>query len=80
MIWKSSKKDTVADSTCESDYCAVSEVSKEADWLKNIIGDLIVGPTIQEPLELLFDNEGAVSLTKEPKDHGRSKHIGKMYH
>ena len=30
---------------------------------------------IQEPIELLCDNEGVVALTIEPGDHGRSKHI-----
>ncbi|GJY53952.1 RNA-directed DNA polymerase, eukaryota [Tanacetum coccineum] len=30
VTWKSSKKDTVADSTCESDYIAACEASKEA--------------------------------------------------
>ena len=40
VTWKSSKQDTVADSTCESEYVAACEASKEAVWLKNFIGDL----------------------------------------
>ncbi|KAI3709538.1 hypothetical protein L2E82_39300 [Cichorium intybus] len=66
ITWKSSKQDTVADSTCLSEYIAASEASKEAAWLKNFIGDLGVVLSIQEPLELFCDNEGAVALTKEP--------------
>ena len=31
-------------------------------------------------MELLCDNAGAVSLTKEPRDHGKSRHIDKKYH
>ncbi|KAJ9535962.1 hypothetical protein OSB04_un000872 [Centaurea solstitialis] len=58
VTWKSSKQDTVADSTCESEYIAASEAAKEAAWLKNFI----------------------VALTKEPKDHGKSKHIERKYH
>ena len=80
MTWKSSKQETVADSTCESEYIAASEASKEAIWLKNFIGDLGVVPAIKEPMEIFCDNEGAVALTKEPRDHGRSRHIDRKYH
>ncbi|GJU16305.1 hypothetical protein Tco_1192792 [Tanacetum coccineum] len=30
--------------------------------------------------EIFCDNESAVALTKEPKDHGKSKHIDRKYH
>ncbi|KAI3767844.1 hypothetical protein L2E82_18273 [Cichorium intybus] len=80
VTWKSSKQETVADSTCESEYIAASEALKEAVWLRNFIGDLRVVPTILEPLELFCDNEGAVVLTKEPRDHGKSRHIDRKYH
>ena len=80
MTWKSSKQETVADSMCESEYIAASEASKEAIWLKNFIGDLGVVLVIKEPMEIFCDNEGAVALTKEPRDHGRSQHIDRKYH
>ncbi|GJX77885.1 retrotransposon protein, putative, ty1-copia subclass [Tanacetum coccineum] len=54
--------------------------SKEAIWMKNFIGDLGVVPTVQDPIEIFCDNESAVALTKEPKDHGKSKHIDRKYH
>ncbi|GKA27957.1 putative RNA-directed DNA polymerase [Tanacetum coccineum] len=50
VIWKSSKKDTVADCTCESEYIAACEASKEAMWMKNFIGDFRVVPTVQDPI------------------------------
>ncbi|GJT38372.1 putative RNA-directed DNA polymerase [Tanacetum coccineum] len=80
VTWKTLKQDTVADSTCESEYIAACEASKEAIWMKNFIGDLGVVPTVQDPIEIFCDNESAVALTKEPKDHGKSKHINKKYH
>ncbi|CAH1441502.1 unnamed protein product [Lactuca virosa] len=80
VTWKSVKHETVADSTCESEYIAASEASKEAIWLKNFIGDLGVLPAIKEPMEIFCNNEGAVALTKEPRDHGRSIHIDRKYH
>nr|GEX19480.1 retrovirus-related Pol polyprotein from transposon TNT 1-94 [Tanacetum cinerariifolium]GEX22585.1 retrovirus-related Pol polyprotein from transposon TNT 1-94 [Tanacetum cinerariifolium] len=80
VTWKSLKKDTVADSTCESEYITACEASKEAIWMKNFIGDLGVVPTVQDPIEIFRDNESAVALTKELKDHGKSKHIERKYH
>ena len=66
--------------TCESEYIAASKASKEAIWLKNFIRDLGVVPSIKEPMEIFCDKEWAVSLTKEPRDHGRSRHIDRKYH
>jgi hypothetical protein len=80
VTWKSSKQPTVAESTCESEYIAASEAAKEATWLQNFIGDLGVVPTISEPIEIFCDNTGAVALTKEPKDHGKTKHIKRKFH
>ena len=80
VTWKSSKQDTVALSMCESEYIAASEASKEATWIKNFIGDLGVVPSNKDPIEIFCDNEGAVALTKEPRDHGRSRHIKRKYH
>nr|GEW21324.1 hypothetical protein [Tanacetum cinerariifolium] len=80
MTWKSSKQDKVADSTCESEYIAACEASKEVIWMKNFIGDLGVVPTVQDPIEIFYDNESAVAFTKEPKDHKKSKHIERKYH
>ncbi|GJR05944.1 hypothetical protein Tco_0528928 [Tanacetum coccineum] len=79
VTWKSSKQNTVADSTCESEYIAACEASKEAIWMNNFIGDLRVVPTVQG-IEILCDNESAVVLTKEPKDHRKSKHIERKSH
>ena len=80
ITWKSSKEETVADSTCELEYIAASGAAKEEIWLKNFIGDLGVVPTIKEPMEILCDNENAVALSKEPTDHGRSRNIDIKYH
>ncbi|GKB45944.1 hypothetical protein Tco_0896697 [Tanacetum coccineum] len=70
----------VADSTCESEYIAAFEASKEAIWMNTFIGDLGVVPTVQDLIKIFCDNESVVALTKEPKDHGMSKHIERKYH
>ena len=77
VTWKSSKQETVADSTCESEYIAAIEASREAIWLKNFLGDVGVVLAIKDPMEIFCDDEGAVALTKELRDQVRSRHIDK---
>ncbi|GJZ04567.1 retrotransposon protein, putative, ty1-copia subclass [Tanacetum coccineum] len=40
----------------------------------------LVSKLVQDTIEIFCDNESAVALTKEPKDHGKSKHIDRKYH
>ncbi|GKC34305.1 hypothetical protein Tco_1046689 [Tanacetum coccineum] len=70
--WQTDKDDSHSQSACEA--------SKEAIWMKNFNGDLRVVPTVQDSIEIFCDNESAVALTKEPKDHEKSKHIERKYH
>ncbi|KAL0406223.1 UNVERIFIED_CONTAM: Retrovirus-related Pol polyprotein from transposon TNT 1-94 [Sesamum latifolium] len=37
VAWKSSKQDTIVDSTTEAEYIAALEAAKEAVWMKNYI-------------------------------------------
>ena len=66
VSWKSSKQETVADSTIEFEYIAASEAAKEAVWIKNFITGLGVVPSILDPLEIFCDNNGAIAQAKEP--------------
>ncbi|KAK9033335.1 hypothetical protein V6N11_018368 [Hibiscus sabdariffa] len=43
---KSSKQDTIVDSTTEAEYIAASEAAKEDVWIKNFISELGVVPSI----------------------------------
>ena len=80
VSWKSSKQETTADSTTESEYIAASEAAKEAVWIKKFITELGVVPSITEPIQLLCDNSGAIAQAKEPRSHHRSKHVLRRFH
>ncbi|KAL0313213.1 UNVERIFIED_CONTAM: Retrovirus-related Pol polyprotein from transposon TNT 1-94 [Sesamum radiatum] len=80
VAWKSSKQDTTADSTMETEYITASEAAKEAVWMKNYIQELGVVPSIAEPVVIFYDNNGSIAQAKKPRSHHRSKHILRRYH
>ena len=80
ISWKSSKQDTVADSTTKAEYIAASNAAKKAVWIKKFINALGVVPSIADPVDLYCDNNGAIAQAKEPRSHQRSKHILRRYH
>jgi hypothetical protein len=74
----SKKQSTVALSTTEAEYQAISEGAKEALWLKNFLTELGCHP--KAPIALWNDNTGAVALAHDPLHHARTKHIDIKYH
>ena len=80
VSWKSSKQDTTADSTTEAEYIAASDAAKEAVWMKKFISELGSVPSIELPVPLYCDNNGAIAQAKEPRSHQKSKHIERRYH
>ncbi|KAJ9544812.1 hypothetical protein OSB04_024519 [Centaurea solstitialis] len=80
ISWKSSKQDTIADSTTEAEYIAACDAAKEADWLRNFLSDLRVVASISRPIDIFCDNSGAVAQAKEPREHHKSRHVLRKYH
>ena len=76
MSLKSSKQDTIADSTTEAEYIVALSAAKKAVW----INKLGIVPSIVDPIGLYYDNNGAIAQAKEPRSHKRSKHILRCYH
>ena len=77
---RSSKQDTIADPTTQAEYIAASDAIKEAVWLKNFITDLRVVPSISNPIDVYYDNSGALAQAKELRALHRSRHILRKYH
>ena len=80
VSWRSSKQDTVTDSTTEAEYIAASDAAKEAVWMKKFIHGLGVVLSITNPVDLYCDNNGAIAQAKEPRAHQHSKHILRCFH
>ena len=78
ISWKSRKQQTVALSTCEAEYMALSAATQEAKFLRQLLADM-QGSDV-ECVCLYVDNQGAIALAKNPVQHQRSKHIDIRYH
>lgn len=81
VSWASKLQKTVALSTTEAEYYAISETIREGLWLhslanelrntKDVIDIVSAGP----PLLLFGDNKGSIDLAKKSSYSGRTKHI-----
>jgi hypothetical protein len=80
VSWKNSKQETTADSTLETEYIVASEPAKEGFWIKKFLSELGVVLSVQGPVDLYCDNNGAIAQSKEPRSHSRSKHVLRRYH
>ena len=78
ISWNSKKQITVAKSTTEAEYVALSAAAQEAVWLRRLFSEIGFG--CQGTTTLFEDNNGAIDLSKNPKYHNRTKHIDIAYH
>ena len=69
ICWKSSKQETVADSTIEAEYIAAAEAAKEVAWIRKFISELGVVSSIVDLITVYYDNNGAIAQAKEPQSH-----------
>ena len=77
ISWTSRKQSTVALSTMEAEYMALSDAARE------LVAHLTFFQTIsiELPLPILYtDNEAAESIAKREPEYQRSKHIDIRYH
>ena len=77
VSWRSTLQSTVALSTTEAEYMAVTEAFKEAIWLHGLVEDLGI---IQKQVEVFCDSQSAICLAKNQVYHGRTKHIDVRFH
>ena len=79
ISWRSKKqREVVALSSCEAEYVALTEAMKEANFLRQLWVDM-TGEK-RKIVDLYADSKGAISLSKNPVHHKRTKHIDIRYH
>nr|CAD40363.2 OSJNBa0093P23.9 [Oryza sativa Japonica Group] len=77
VSWKASLQATVALSTTEAEYMAISEACKEALWLRGLYTELC---GVTSCINIFCDSQSAIYLTEDQMFHERTKHIDVRYH
>ena len=66
ISWKSKKQQTIALSSCEAEYIALSYSVQEAKFLQQLTQELL-GNLV--PINLNVDNQGAIQLAKNQEQN-----------
>ena len=77
MSWFSKKQNCVELSTVESEYVAAGSCVAQILWINQQILDF--GITFSK-IPIKCDNNSAISISKNPIQHSRNKHIDIKYH
>lgn len=78
ISWMSKRQPTVALSTTEAEYMAMSAATQEAIWLRQLYAELNHGTL--KPLKLFCDNQGAIKMAGIDCYRARTKHIDIRHH
>ena len=80
VSWMSRKQSCVALSTAEAEYISLTHAAQEAIWLNRLLAELKGIKEPPKPALIHEDNQSAISMSRNPQFHGRSKHIAIKYH
>lgn len=78
VSWASKKQSSVALSTTEAEYVALSLAASEACWLQYMLKDFKLGERVK--VKLFEDNQSAIKVCKSPYYHNKLKHIDIRVH
>lgn len=77
ISWKSTRQKTVALSSTEAEYMALSSAIQEAVWLMQLSNELNYAV---KPITIYCDNQSAIKLSESDGYKQRTKHIDIRYH
>ena len=78
VAWPSKKQTSITLSTTEAEYIAATTCCTQVMWMKQTLQDMKV--SIDEPISIKRDNTSAISISKNPILHSKTKHIPIKYH
>ena len=79
VSWSTHKQSTVAFSSMESEYMALSDAAREALARKQFFCELRI-PSGEHPITILSDGQSALDISENPAKYRKAKHIDIQYH
>jgi hypothetical protein len=77
FLWGSHTQKSVALSSTEAEYMALSDCCRQTVWIKQLLAELGI---MLKPIPICADNQGAIFIASNPVSDKRTKHIGVRYH
>ena len=77
ISWTSRAQKTVALSSTEAEYMALSDCSRQVVWVKNLLKEI---DHEVNAIPIYGDNQGSIFIASNPVTEKRSKHIDIRYH
>jgi hypothetical protein len=78
ISWLSKSQKSVACSSCEAEYIALSSAAQEGIYLLNLLTEMKV--QVQTPVVICQDNQGSIAMAENPVHHSKAKPIDIRYH
>ncbi|GLB43838.1 putative reverse transcriptase (RNA-dependent DNA polymerase) [Lyophyllum shimeji] len=78
VSWSSKRQPTVALSTTEAEYMALTRGAQQALWMHNFLFEIDLSQNL--PATLHVDSTSSISLAQSTKGHARAKHIDIHHH
>eukprot|EP00253_Pinus_taeda_P018832 PITA_18832 len=78
VSWFSKKQSLITLSTDEVEYVVVASCCTQLLWMMQNLQDIQIACT--PPISILCDNTSAISISKNPVMHSKTKHIPIKYH
>ena len=73
VTWRSKKQKVVALSSAEAEFRGIRSGLTEILWLKRLMMELDLH--LSQPCKLFCDNKAAISISENPVQHDRTKHV-----
>lgn len=80
ILWQSVKQRSVAQSTMESEYVALSQTVKDVCWARALLSELQLSELFCSPTVVFCDSKSAIDFSNSKVENTRSRHIDIRYH
>ena len=87
--WCVKKQETVALSSCEAEYMALTSATQAVMWTRSLLKEIEsatsggaspIATSAPTPLRMFSDNKSAIDMARNDTHHQRSKHIDLRHH